>query len=210
MLGAISLGPDDVPWGRVAISVAYLLCAWACVLAYKTEKHGPDRPLRQTVPALLRVLRKHWPRPPKPARRAAVWLALAFGAVLAAVASAVDLHERVAELGRIVARGDGWYAGRTALQTAAVLGVAALAGVVLWIMRRLLSEQAGQFRLVVIGVVVLLAFWGIRAVSLHDVDTVMRFSVLGVRVQWLLELTGIGLIVLAAGRRILERLRDRD
>ncbi len=209
MLCAISLGPDDVPWGRVAIALAYLLCAWACVLAYKTEKHGPDRPLRQTVPALWRVLRKHWPHPPKPARRAAVWLALTLGALLAALASAVDLHERVAEVGRLIAQGDGWYAGRTALQTGAVLGVAAVAGVVLWVMRRLLSEQAGQFRLVVIGVVVLLAFWGIRAVSLHDVDTVMRFSVLGVRVQWLIELTGIGLLVLAAAGRIRERLRDR-
>ena len=55
-----------------------------------------------------------------------------------------------------------------------------------------------RFRLAFIGLFFLLTFVVIRAASFHHFDAMLGYEILGARMNWVLELTGIYLIVVAA------------
>jgi hypothetical protein len=50
--------------------------------------------------------------------------------------------------------------------------------------------------LAIVGIVFLLMFIFIRASSFHNVDTLIGYSLMGFKMNWILELTGIGLILI--------------
>jgi hypothetical protein len=52
--------------------------------------------------------------------------------------------------------------------------------------------------LLVSGLFLLLTFIVVRAISFHHVDEFIKVRVAGVRMNWLLELSGILLVMLAA------------
>jgi len=109
--------------------LAYFLTAWLCLRAFNTERSGPERPYRQTIPALLRVLRKSWPDPPLLARRAALWLFLAIVFFCLGINKQLDLQSLVTQVGRTVAHTQGWYDQRRMVQ-AILVGLVLIAGVV--------------------------------------------------------------------------------
>jgi len=58
------------------------------------------------------------------------------------------------------------------------------------------------------GLVLLLTFIVVRAISFHHVDLFLRFRVGGVKMNWFLELSGIAMIALAAMRDTPARKRE--
>lgn len=186
-------------WVTVA---AYLLVAWLCLLAFNVEKRGRPRPLRQSIPAALRVLWKHWPRPPLPLKRALVWLALAGILVVLAVNKQIDLQTLFTQVGRVLAERGGWYAQRAVVQKAFIATVAVLALLVggwsWWATRKHMRD----LRLPLLGFAFILAFVVVRASSFHHVDALIGFELLGIRMNWVLELGGIGVIAAGAVRRL--------
>lgn len=180
----------------------YLLGGWMCLRAFMVEKAGEPRPYRQAIPALLRVMRKRWPRPPAPARRAALWLVVAGLLFALGVNKQLDLQSAVTELGRVMAHSQGWYEQRRTVQVVfigvvALLGALGLGGVV-WLARGHLSD----FRMALGGMVFLGCFVVARASSFHHVDVLIHTDVFGVELNWVFELTGIALVAIAAGRRL--------
>lgn len=193
--------PTFMGWFTV---VAYLVVAWLCVRALQVEKRGPPRPFFATVGALLRVMRKHWPRPPLPARRAALWLVLAAIFLALGINKQLDLQTLVTEIGRVLAHRGGWYEERRFVQ-AIFVGVVALVGVIgLLVFAWLTRGQLRDFRVVLGGLAFLLSFVVIRAASFHSVDELIRFAPLGIRMNWVFELGGIALV----GFGVVRRLRD--
>lgn len=191
--------PTVMGWLTV---VAYFVCAWLCLRAFKSEKRGPDRPYRQAIPALLRVLRKHWPSPPAPARRAALWLVLAFVLGALGINKQLDLQTLFTEIGRSMAFEGGWYESRRVVQAifiAMVLGFGTLGVALLWWLTR---GQLRDFRLTLFGFAVLVAFVVVRAASFHHMDLIIGADIAGVRVNWILELGGIGMVAAGAMRRL--------
>ncbi len=197
--------PTFMGWLTV---VAYLAVAWLCVRAFKAEKRGPPRPLLPTIAALFRVLRKHWPRPPLPARRAALWLVLAAIMLALGINKQLDLQTFVTQLGRSLAHSGGWYEERRFVQALFVgaIGIVGLVGLALlaWLTR----GQLRDFRVVLGGLAFLLCFVVIRAASFHTVDSLIRFAPLGIRMNWVLELGGIALVGVGVLRR-LRAVRER-
>jgi hypothetical protein len=193
--------PSIMCWVTVA---AYFMTAWLCLRAFGAEKRGPPRPFFATVAALLRVMRKQWPRPPAPARRAALWLFL-FAVVLAlGINKQLDVQTLFTEIGRSLARSGGWYEERRLVQGAFVVGMAcfgALGIVTLWWLTR---GQLRDFRVTLAGLAFILCFVVIRAASFHNFDELIGSELLGIRVNWALELGGIG--IMAAG--VIRRLRS--
>lgn len=184
--------PTVVGWLTV---VVYFVAAWLCLRAFKAEKRGPDRPYRQAIPALLRVMRKHWPSPPAPARRAALWLVLALVLGALGVNKQLDLQTLFTEIGRSMALEGGWYESRRTVQAifiALVLGFGALGIGLLWWLTR---GQLRDFRLTLFGFAVLVAFVVVRAASFHHVDQLIGSDVAGVRVNWMFELGGLGIVI---------------
>lgn len=194
---------DPTVMGWVTV-VAYFVTAWLCLQAFKTEKRGPPRPYRQAVPAVLRVLRKHWPRPPAPARRATLWLLLAVALFGLGINKQLDLQTLLTELGRAAAYAGGWYERRRVVQAifiALVFGFGLLGVALLWWLTR---GELRDFRLTLAGFAVLTAFVVIRAASFHNVDQIIGLDLLGLRINTIFELGGI----LIVGAGAIGRLRS--
>jgi hypothetical protein len=182
--------------------VAYFAAAWLCLRAFMVEKAGPPRPYWQAIGALWRVVKKHWPSPPAPARRAGLWVLLALLLAALGVNKQLDLQSLLTEVGRVTAIESGWYENRRAVQVGfigATLVTAALCVAALW---WLVRGHLSDFRLALGGMVVLLGFVIVRATSFHDMDSFIRSDVGGLQVNWIFELGGILLLAVAAARRL--------
>ena len=178
-------------WVTVAL---YLLAAWLCLLAARRSRAAdPYSPSGRSEPRL--------------------WAA--FGLVLLALGinKQLDLQSAFTEVMRVLARNQGWYAIRRQYQYAFIgaVGVfAMLAGATLVAVTRRLDHAV---KVAALGMVLLLTFVTVRAMSFHHVDALIGRQVLYVRVNWMLEIGGIVIVVLGCVLRLRQPLdagRDRE
>ncbi|HEY1121608.1 MAG TPA: hypothetical protein VGE67_08400 [Haloferula sp.] len=118
----------------------------------------------------------------------------------------MDLQSLVTDIGREISRLFDQYENRRTYQKIfifAVLGIVAIFGPLFaWKYRAFLKGH----KLLAAGIVFLLTFIVVRAISFHHMDVFLKTSRAGgVKMNWVLELTGIGLVALAAWRE--RRLR---
>jgi hypothetical protein len=137
-----------------------------------------------------------------------VWTGVAALMALLCVNKQLDLQSLVTDLGRVLARSEGWYGERRAVQRVFVLvlaasGCAAFA-VLVWKTHSTLPEST----LLLCGLSFLLNFIMVRAASFHHFDMFLKSRRWGVRANWALELGGIGLVAFSAARFAL-RYQDR-
>jgi hypothetical protein len=114
----------------------------------------------------------------------------------------LDLQTALTEAGRILAYKQGWYEGRAEVQKmfiAFLCGAAVSGCIAIAVMA---SHMPGATRLALCGLVVLTAFVLIRAASFHHVDVLLGMSTLGLKVNWILEIGGILLVLLAGILRL--------
>jgi hypothetical protein len=109
----------------------------------------------------------------------------------------LDLQTLLIQKVRKQAYMHGWYSDRRRYQvefiaTILAIGVAATIGLAFWL-RRVLRRVV----LAIAGIGMLVLFVVIRAASFHYVDRALSLGG-RVRVNWIIELSGIGLIVAAA------------
>lgn len=174
--------PTVLGWLTV---LAYFASALACARAARADREGRGDP--------------------------AFWWLFGAGLVLLGVNKQLDLQTALTEVGRSLAKEQGWYGRRQGVQGAfvAAVGAAALAGLVVF---GRLARRSWRRRLPpLIGGVLLVAFVLIRASSFHRVDRLLGLGILGFRWNAILELGGILVIgasaIRAAGRRPPDRAR---
>lgn len=131
-------------------------------------------------------------------REQPMWLGLTFLLLALGINKQLDLQSALTELGRVISSRQGWYDHRAAVQLAFVVavglaGVAAAAGLAL-----LARRVSPATRLALVGVSLLISFVAIRAASFHHVDVFISLRLLGLRWNWILEIGGIAVIILAA------------
>lgn len=138
--------------------------------------------------------------------RRCFWFWVTVGLLMAvlAVNKQLDLQTLFTDIGRQVARHQGWIEQRRTVQFwfivfFGILAVLAFLATVFF-MRNLFR----RFMLAFIGLFLLLSFIVIRAASFHHFDEILHSRFLNLKVNWILELTGI-FIVLAAAARDLRR-----
>lgn len=120
--------------------------------------------------------------------------------VLLAVNKQLDLQTFFTEIGRCVARAQGWYEDRREVQLRFIIGIViagAAAIVCLWLVMRGTLKRTG---LAVLGLGFVCSFVLIRAAGFHHVDTLINTTVAGLRMNWLLEMPGPALVAIAALR----------
>ncbi|MEO5914354.1 MAG: hypothetical protein ABIS50_08990 [Luteolibacter sp.] len=132
--------------------------------------------------------------------REKLWLFVAIGMAALCVNKQLDLQSLFTAIGRVVAWHGGWFEQRRSYQKWIVLGMLAVSALLcagfvwrfhaFWLGHKLLSA----------GVMFLLTFIVVRAVSFHHVDVFLNSDIAGMRMNWLLELGGIFLVGLAAVR----------
>jgi hypothetical protein len=115
----------------------------------------------------------------------------------------LDLQTLFTQIGRDLAKSQGWYDQRRHVQkwfieTVAVGGLAGLFALIC-VFRGSLRRNA----LALVGAVLLVSFVVIRAASFHHVDEFLGWRVRSVHMNAILELSGIGCIMLAAILRLL-------
>ncbi len=137
-----------------------------------------------------------------------VWLGVTVLMAFLCVNKQFDLQSLFTDIGRVFARRDGWYEKRRVFQKIFVTGVLAGSGcLVAWVAWKCRAFIAGH-KLLVAGLFFLLTFIVVRAASFHHVDVFLKStSAGGLRMNWILELSGIALVALAAWRKRPARFR---
>ena len=185
-IGQWSPGIGDPSFAGWLTVVAYFVAAFVC---WRARRIARDERPRATGLASARF-----------------WSVLAVGLTMLGVNKQLDLQTAVTEIGRILARQQGWYDHRRWVQMAfIVLVILIVAMACRWLLRAAAADLS-RLWLAVVGAAVLGAFVAIRASSFHHVDACIWFDLLfGLRVNVVLELGGICCISVAALR--FQRLR---
>jgi len=169
--------PTFMGWLTV---VAYGLAAVAClfVVICAPAEHGSQKGLKPRT----------------------LWIAVTMLMTFLCINKQLDLQSLLTDIGRVIARHQGWYGERRSFQKWFVLGVllssAFLALGLGWRFRHFWI----LYPLLFSGLVFLLTFIVVRAISFHHVDMFLRTRLAGMKMNWILELTGIFLVLLAALR----------
>jgi len=205
-VGAWSPGigdPNVMGWVTV---VAYLCAAYLCFAVHRTWRAaaGPASKARTWGPVALALLgqRRRLAALPEAVRMSALWNALALGLLLLGINKQLDLQTAITEIGRMIARDLDWISIRRTLQVYFIL-IILLFG--LWILRSVVLLARGNARRLwpaLAGTVFILVFVAIRALSFHHIDYLLGDDLGGFRLNWALELGGIGLIIFGAVREL--------
>jgi len=111
----------------------------------------------------------------------------------------LDLQTWFTEVGRDLAKRDGWYEGRRRYQAAfiatiALIGFAGTTGLAV-LLRSVLGRVVGAL----VGLGALATFVVVRAASFHHIDILLGRGT--IRLNWVLELGGIAWIAVSAWRQ---------
>ena len=129
---------------------------------------------------------------------AGLWLLVTVAMLLFVINKQLDLQTLFTEVARDLAMAQGWYEDRRKYQVAfiAVVGLLGGAGTaaLAFRLRRVLGRVSGA----VFGLGLIAFFVVVRAASFHHVDLLLTSG--PIRLNWILELGGIGLIARSAYR----------
>jgi hypothetical protein len=128
----------------------------------------------------------------------ALWFGLTGLFVVLAICKQLDLQSWLVGIGRAVARSEDWYERRRIVQAIFVVAVAASGLVVLPALAWLTRRARRTTGLAVVGATFLITFILIRAASLHHIDQLLARKVVGLRLSWALEISGIVCVAIGA------------
>ena len=177
-------GIGDPTWTGWVTTIGYFLASYLCFGAYRRVARSQPQPGQQEAVRRL----------------ALIWWILTAALCFLGINKQLDLQTMFTEIGRSVAYSQGWYQRRRTVQMAfvvmmAVLGLLGIAG-----MFRLARGHLRQLRLALVGTVFLIAFVAIRATSFHMIDMVLSTQLKLMRVNALVEMSGIALVAIGAAR----------
>ena len=141
--------------------------------------------------------RRWFPADIYPAQRR-FWLVVFLLMLALGINKQLDLQSLITEMGRYYAARDGWLEYKRYVQVGVIISILAVAAVSLSFffirMRQLLRINW----LAIAGLTCLLVFIISRATSFHHMDIFIGVSILGARVNWIMELGGLAAIALSA------------
>jgi hypothetical protein len=129
-------------------------------------------------------------------RRAWRFIAMLF--LVLGINKQLDLQTALTEAGRVLAHLQGWYEQRRIVQTA-FIGLVTITCLLLaatllaWMRRAPVSTW-----LALLGTITVLGFVLIRAASFEHIDRLIGESILGLRWHWVIEISGISLVLVSS------------
>jgi hypothetical protein len=126
------------------------------------------------------------------------WRAISVLFLALGINNQLDLQTALTEAGRVLAHYQGWYEQRRFVQLAFIALVAMtclIAAITLLLWAR---NTPIPTKLALIGATMVLGYVLIRAASFHHVDWFIGRKILGLRWNWVLEMSGISLVLLAS------------
>ena len=110
----------------------------------------------------------------------------------------LDLQSALTETGRVLAHYQGWFEQRQLVQLAFIALVAIICLIAAITLLLWTRSAPTPTRLALIGTSMVLGFVLIRAASFHHVDQFIGQRILGLRWNWILEMSGISLVLFAS------------
>ena len=126
------------------------------------------------------------------------WRAMSVLLLVLGIIKQLNLLTALTAAGRVLARNQGWYEQRQFVQLAFIALVAMtclIAAITLLLWAR---NSPIPTRIALMGTSMVLGFVLIRAVSFHQVDRFIGERVLSLRWNWILEMSGISLVLFAS------------
>lgn len=130
------------------------------------------------------------------------WGLLAFFLFLLGINKQLDLQSLFTETGRFIARQQGWYERRRSVQLVFVVLFGCFSIMAILMVWWMVRGQWRNYLFPLTGFMLLMAFIIIRAASFHHVDHFLKKGPAGVRMNWVLELGGIGVVLVSAMRKM--------
>ena len=138
-----------------------------------------------------------------------VWRTISIIFIFLGINKQLDLQSAVTELGRAVAYAGGWYEQRQTVQIYFVISIAAICVAATLIVLFWTRRSPIQTWLALLGSSFVLGYVLVRAASFHHIDHFIGSRVLGFKWNWILEITGIAIVLLASEWRRAEVRRRR-
>jgi len=127
-----------------------------------------------------------------------IWYVISISFLFLGINKQLDLQTALTELGRVLAYQEGWYGQRETVQLYFIIAVALFCG---WAIIALLvwaRHSPLPTWLALVGTTSVIGYVLIRAASFHHIDRFIGSSVLGFRLNWILEMGGISMVLLAS------------
>lgn len=133
-----------------------------------------------------------------------IWIGAALALALLCINKELNLISLVTDLGRIAIHHLGVHEQRRELQKWLVSGVAA--GIAIFSAWFIFRHHAFwlRYKLLASGLLFLMTFIVLRAISFHHFDTFLQSRCFGIKMNWALELSGIFLVGLAAAMELVK------
>ncbi|MES9899561.1 MAG: hypothetical protein ABW148_11125 [Sedimenticola sp.] len=133
------------------------------------------------------------------------WLVIGLIMLFLGVNKQLDLQSFLTAFGKYYAHRDGWYQQRRVVQVAVIIGIlltiSLMVAVFFYYMKVVLEDNW----LAVAGLCFLLVFIIVRATSFHHMDVLINTYISGVRMNLVLELSGILCVTYSAFLILLRR-----
>jgi hypothetical protein len=126
------------------------------------------------------------------------WRAISVLFLALGINKQLDLQTALTEAGRVLAHYQGWFEQRQVVQLAFITLVAIICLIAAITLLLWTRSAPIPTRLALIGTTIVLGFVLIRAASFHHVDRFIGQKILGLRWNWVLEMSGISLVLLAS------------
>jgi hypothetical protein len=126
------------------------------------------------------------------------WLIVCLLMLALGVNKQLDLQSLITAMGRYYAERDGWLEYKRYVQLGVIISILTVAALTLLFFIYRMSDLLKTNWLAIAGLTCLLVFIVSRATSFHHMDIFISTYILGVRVNWLMELGGLAAIGLSA------------
>lgn len=138
------------------------------------------------------------------------WNILALFLLLLGINKQLDIQSFFTEIGRVAARKQGWYQNRRSVQFYFVLIFGCFAFFIIACVWWVLRKKWKKYLIPLCGFLFLMAFIVIRAASFHHFDKFLNLKPFGARINWVLELGGIGILFYSTLEDFLEPKTNND
>lgn len=140
----------------------------------------------------------------------AFWLVVALTMLALGVNKQLDLQSLFTAIGKYYALRDGWYEVRGGIQTAVISGLLVLLSILFLMFVYRMKSILRTNWLAISGLVLLLVFISVRAASFHHMVGFNDTYYFGVKINAILELSGVMAIALSAVTLRLSRSRSKN
>lgn len=123
-----------------------------------------------------------------------LWRSIVVAMILLGILRLLDLQFRLADFGRAMAITQGWYEQRHTVQVLFIAGVGVAGLIMLFLTEWVMPNIWRHHKLTLCGIVFLIAYIVISAVSFHPIDQILNQKIGGAKVSSIFELSGVACI----------------